>query len=318
MAGAGEGGTADGGTEGAKRPPETRDALGMILDAGGLEMPPQPPPGYFVGPEDSLPDDVVPVAGDSSGPEDTPAAPPPDDVVPIAGDGAGPADPPDPPAAPPPVDLPSLDRPNPFVPDDDDDDDDDEPESGGNTWLKIALIALAAVVAVALGVYFLTSGSSKAPVSAPPSTPAPTAPAPARKSSAPTCPPPLKLEHLTVGAMDHECAGPAQYKSQPTSPYYSYFAWEFTYGGRQVQFVVTGGPLKGAVHTAAVSPNLSAVSSSGGKLADVDLYDNASGKKSFATTGTLTLDPRGSVRFRHVEVMFEGKKTLIQGRLMTP
>lgn len=306
-----EGAAGGGGSGGEKPPPETRDALRMILDAGGLEMPPQPPPEFFSG---GLPDDTAPpipvVDPDDRSPDDAR----PEDVVPIAGDSSAPPPPP-PPPAPGQLDL-GHGQSNPFYPDDDDGDDDDE-SGGGNTWWKIVAVVLAAVVAVALGVYFLTSGS-KAPVSAP-STPAQStpAPAPAKKSSAPTCPPPLKLEHLTIGSMDHECAGPAQYKSQPGNPYYSYFAWELTYAGRQVQLVVTGGPLKGAVHTAAVSPNVSAVSSSGGKLADVDLYDNASGKKNFATSGSLTLDPKGSVRFHHVEVMFEGKKTLIQG-LMTP
>lgn len=176
---------------------------------------------------------------------------------------------------------------------------------------------LVAIASVAIGFFVFTSGTKSPPDARGAATPAATHPAttPAKHHpAAPRCPPPLALEHLQVGAMSSECAGPAQYKSDPRNKYYSYFAWEMTYAGRQVQLVVTGGPLHMPV-TSQVSPSTAAVSSSGTKLADVDLYDNASGTKSFATSGTVRLSPTGAVTFEHVKVPYRGKTVVINGHM---
>ena len=57
------------------------------------------------------------------------------------------------------------------------------------------------------------------------------------------------------------------------------------------------------------------MSASGGKLADVDLYDNASGTKNFAKSGSVTLHPNGSVTFQHVVVTVDGSQRVIQGTI---
>jgi len=292
VAGGGEGGSGEAGAGGAKPPPETRDALGQILDGMSYVDPPAPPPGIDVVAGDG---DVVPIAGDSS--EDPPAPPPP----PAQPFGPG----------------SSFDRPNPFFDDDDDDDDDEDPAaSWWSAHWKLVVACLAAVAAVAVGLAVFFSGQGgNVKASQTTSVPPPLRTTPAATPAAPTCPPPTKLEHLTIGAMDHECAGPAQYKSDPNNKYYSYFAWELPYAGRQVQLVVTGGPLHGSTLHATVSPSTAAVSSSGGKLADVDLYDNASGTKNFAKSGSVTLHPSGAVTFQHVVVMVDGTQRVIQGTI---
>lgn len=278
-----------------KQPPEEPgDVISGFMGFGGIDIPP-PPPEFW--PEPPLPPDVVPIEGDSG--DAPPEAPLPDGVVPIAGDGSE-----APPSAPPDLHLGPR-----FAADDDDDDDDGDDSSILRSPWALAAIVLVAAAAVAVSFLIFTSGT-KSP--SPASAAAPATKTPAKPKAA--CPPPLALEHLQIGSMTSECVGPAQYKSDPRSKYYSYFAWELTYAGRQVQLVVTGGPLHMPV-TSRVSADLAAVSSSGTKLADVDLYDNASGTKNFATSGTVRLNPSGAVTFEHVKLRFRGMPVVIDGHL---
>ncbi|HZQ82675.1 MAG TPA: hypothetical protein VFB25_11940 [Gaiellaceae bacterium] len=299
---------------GGKKPPETRDALLSILAGFHGEGPPPTPPLI----QDELPpppnpEEVIDIEGT---PEDAPPATP-DDVVDIAGDSGKPPDTP--------VRLPSLEGANPFF-DDDDDDDDDEPQDS-QPWLspwKIIAILVAAAAAVAISFFVFTSGT-KSPQSAPaanvptalrpPTTTTETAPA---VTPAAACPAGTVAASLTIKLGPHtftnECVGPAQYKSDPRNPYYSYFAWETMLDGRDVQIVITGGHLTGTV-TSKVSPSTAAVSASGTKLADVDVYDNATNTKNFATTGSVRLSPSGNAWFDAVTLRFQGKELTLNGKL---
>ncbi len=251
------------------------------------------------------PPEEKPPPGDGTVPKAPPAS---DDVIPIAGDGDLP-----PPQAPGTIDL-GHGAGNPFVEDDDDDDDDDDADDNGRSPWRLLAILIAAVAVTLIAFLYFTSGSSKGPVRTA-STPSSTASTTTSARKAPSgCPPPLQLEHLDIGSMSSECAGPAQYKSDPRNKYYSYFAWELSYHGHDVQLVVTGGALTMPV-TSKVSPDVAAVSASGTKLADVDLYDNGTQTKNFASSGSVGLNPNGAVVFDDVHVKFDGANVEIHGRM---
>jgi hypothetical protein len=113
-----------------------------------------------------------------------------------------------------------------------------------------------------------------------------------------------------------DCGGPGSYPSTPASSYYSYFAEYVPYNGIGIQLVVTGPPLTGPA-TLMVSPSVSAVSSSK-TLADVDFYDNATGALDYATSGSVTLNPNGTVTFQNVALGFSGASYLLNGTMFAP
>ena len=91
-----------------------------------------------------------------------------------------------------------------------------------------------------------TPTTSAAPTTEPVTTTAAT-PAAAPTAKAQPCPPPSQVVYVQIDVGGHEyrrqCVGPAQYKSDPRNAAYSYFAWETMLAGRDMQIVVTGGPL---------------------------------------------------------------------------
>jgi hypothetical protein len=123
-----------------------------------------------------------------------------------------------------------------------------------------------------------------------------------------------RYEKLTLSGVPVNCAGPGQYPTDATSSAYSYFAAEFKFRGGTAQLVVTGPPLTGAA-TVPVSPSVTAVDAPGAQLADVDLYDNATSLENLATSGSVSLNPDGTVILDNVTLDYGGKPVTVNGTL---
>ena len=115
--------------------------------------------------------------------------------------------------------------------------------------------------------------------------------------------------------MKRVCVGPAQYPTDATNSAYSYFSGEVLYGNQDFQLVTTGDPLHGKSLVAPVDPSITTVDSHGSIAANVDLYDVKTQSPNYATSGSVTLSPNGSVDFHDVVVKLQGSPITINGTM---
>jgi len=122
---------------------------------------------------------------------------------------------------------------------------------------------------------------------------------------------PAQWAHLgSIGGQLVGCSNAGQYPCTPTAQYYSYFNQELTYNGHQIQLVVTGPVLTTTSQIFPVAPTLS------GSSAQVQIYDNASQKSDYASSGQVTLMQNGEVDFLNVFVTaFGGAPVQISGSM---